>query len=186
MVLRTSDRLIVSVARLDPQKNPLGLIDAFAGALAADPQWRLLLVGDGSLRKQAEAHAGSLGLGARVHFLGVRPDIDALLPECDLFALASDWEGMPMAIIEAMAAGLPVAATAVGGVPELVAHQATGLLVPPGDTPALADALALLARDSGPEAGTRPRRARTRPMLRLGPDDRRLRPALRAPRGRPA
>jgi len=144
-----SDRLVVSVARLEPQKNPLGLIDAFARALAADPQWHLLLVGDGSLRKEAEARAGSLGLGARVHFLGVRQDIDALLPWCDLFALASDWEGMPIAVIEAMAAGLPVAATAVGGVPELVKHQATGLLAPPGDTPALADALALLARDQG-------------------------------------
>jgi len=141
------DRLIVSVARLDPQKNPLGFIDAFARALATEPQWRLLLVGDGSLRQEAEARAESLGLGARVHFLGVRPDIDALLPECDLFALASNWEGMPIAVVEAMAAGLPVAATAVGGVPELVGHGATGLLVPPGDTPALADALALLARD---------------------------------------
>jgi glycosyltransferase involved in cell wall biosynthesis len=144
-----SDRLIVSVARLDPQKNPLGLIDAFAGALAADPHWHLLLVGDGSLRKQAEARAKALMIGARIQFLGIRPDIDALLPECDLFALASDWEGMPMAVIEAMAAGLPVAATAVGGVPELVVQGVTGLLVPPGETQALADALALLARDPG-------------------------------------
>lgn len=144
-----SDLLIVSVARLDPQKNPLGLIDAFARALAVDPQWHLILVGAGSLRTEAEARARSLQLGARVHFLGVRADIDALLPVCDLFALASHWEGMPMAIIEAMAAGLPVAATAAGGVPELVVHGATGLLVPSGDTPALSDALALLARDPG-------------------------------------
>jgi len=77
----------------------------------------------------------------------VRPDIEALLPACDLFALASEWEGMPISIIEAMAAGLPVAATTAGGVPELVEHEVTGLLVPPGDTPALADALARLARD---------------------------------------
>lgn len=144
-----SDRLIVSVARLDPQKNPLGLIDAFAGALAAEPQWRLLLVGDGSLRPEAQAHAQALGMGARVHFLGVRHDVEALLPECDLFALASGWEGMPMAIAEAMAAGLPVAATAAGGVPELVAQGVTGLLVPPGNTQALAEALARLAHDPG-------------------------------------
>jgi glycosyltransferase involved in cell wall biosynthesis len=143
-----SDRLIVSVARLDPQKNPLGLIDAFDLALAANPRWHLLLVGDGSLRKEAEARVRSLRLGARVHFLGVRADIDDLLPVCDVFALASDWEGMPMAIIEAMAAGLPVAATTAGGVPELVGHGATGLLVPPGDMQALSEALGLLARDS--------------------------------------
>ncbi len=143
------DRLVVSAARLEPQKNPLGLIRAFAAALADDPRWHLLLAGDGSLRRQAEECAGALGIGARVHFLGVRTDLDALLPECDVFALASAWEGMPMAVIEAMAAGLPVAATAVGGVPQLVEHEASGLLVPPGDTPALAEALARLARDDG-------------------------------------
>ena len=142
-----SDRLAVSVARLDRQKNPLGLIDAFAAALGADPNWHLLLAGDGSLRSEAEARAKALPAGARIHFLGVRPDIEALLPACDLFALASEWEGMPISIIEAMAAGLPVAATTAGGVPELVEHEVTGLLVPPGDTPALADALARLARD---------------------------------------
>jgi glycosyltransferase involved in cell wall biosynthesis len=139
-----SDRLIVSVARLDPQKNPLALIDAFARALGDEPCWHLLLVGDGSLRREAEANAGK-----RVHVLGVRSDIDTLLPECDLFALASDWEGMPMAVIEAMAAGLPVIATAVGGVPELVDPETTGLLVPRGDTRALAEALARLAQDPG-------------------------------------
>ena len=126
-----TDRLVVSVGRLDPQKNPLGLIDAFANALRADPLWQLLLVGDGSLRRQAEARVKTLGMGARVHFLGRRADVDDLLPECDIFVLASDWEGMPMAILEAMAAGLPVAATAVGGVPELVAQGTTGLLMPP-------------------------------------------------------
>jgi glycosyltransferase involved in cell wall biosynthesis len=142
-----SDRLVVSVARLEPQKNPLGLIDAFAAALADQPQWRLLLVGDGSLRGHAEAHAGALPVGTRIHFLGVRTDVDALLPECDLFAMASSWEGMPMAVIEALAAGLPVAATAVGGVPEVVTHGVTGMLAPPNDTQALAEAIRLLARD---------------------------------------
>jgi glycosyltransferase involved in cell wall biosynthesis len=88
-----------------------------------------------------------LRVAERVHFLGVRPDVDVLLPECDIFALASDWEGMPMAILEAMAAGLPVAATATGGVPELIEQEITGLLAPPGNTQALADALARLAQD---------------------------------------
>ena len=143
-----TDRLIVSVARLEPQKNPVALISAFAVALAADPQWHLLLVGDGSLRNQAEDSARKLGVGARVHFLGVRSDVEAILPECDIFALSSAWEGMPIAVLEAMAAGLPMVATAVGGTPELVEHEATGLLVAPGDSPAFAEALALLAGDA--------------------------------------
>ncbi len=85
--------------------------------------------------------------GERVHLLGVRSDIPDLLHASDLFALASDYEGLPVAVIEAMAAGLPVVATAVGGVPELVEHGITGLLTPPRDGPALARALATLAAD---------------------------------------
>jgi glycosyltransferase involved in cell wall biosynthesis len=83
----------------------------------------------------------------RTHFLGVRADVAELLSASDIFALASDWEGSPVSVMEAMAAGLPVAATAAGGVPELVEHGVTGLLAAPGDAPALADALAALARD---------------------------------------
>jgi glycosyltransferase involved in cell wall biosynthesis len=132
------DGLIVSVARLEPQKNPLPLIRAFAAALPDEPHWHLLLAGDGSLRQAARALASP-----RVHFLGVCDDIPELLASSDIFALASDWEGNPMAVMEAMAAGLPVVATAVGGVPELV----DDLLVPPGDTHALAAALSALARD---------------------------------------
>ena len=132
------DGLIVSVARLEPQKNPLSLIRAFAAALPDQPRWHLLLAGDGSLRQAARAVASP-----RVHFLGVVDDIPELLASSDIFALASDWEGNPMSVMEAMAAGLPVVATAVGGVPELIDH----LLVPPGDTRALAAALSSLARD---------------------------------------
>jgi glycosyltransferase involved in cell wall biosynthesis len=141
------DGLIVSVARLEPQKNPLGLIEAFARGLRDDARWRLLLAGDGSLRESAREHAQQLGIGERVHFLGVRADVPELLAACDLFALASDWEGSPLALIEAMASGLPVVATAVGGVPELVEHGTAGLLAPPRDAPALAESLAALAQD---------------------------------------
>jgi glycosyltransferase involved in cell wall biosynthesis len=98
----------------------------------------LLLAGDGSLRQSARALASP-----RVHFLGVVDDIPELLASSDIFALASDWEGNPMSVMEAMAAGLPVVATSVGGVPELI----DDLLVPPGDTRALAGALSSLARD---------------------------------------
>jgi glycosyltransferase involved in cell wall biosynthesis len=123
-----SDGLVVSVARLDPQKNPLALIERFAAALGPNPRWHLLLAGEGSLRQTAEARASALGLAERVRFLGMTRDIAGLLSACDIFALASEWEGSPVSIVEAMAAGLPVVATAVGGVPELV-DERSGRLV---------------------------------------------------------
>jgi glycosyltransferase involved in cell wall biosynthesis len=140
--------LVASVARLEPQKNPLGLIEAFARALGGDRRSHLLLAGDGSLREAARVCAERLGLAERIHLLGVRDDIPDLLSACDAFALASLWEGSPIAVMEAAAAGLPVVATSAGGVPERVEHGITGLLAPPGDTPALAEALASLARDA--------------------------------------
>ena len=145
----SEDLLVASVARLDPQKNPLGLIDSFARALGEDRRWRLLMAGDGSLRNAAREAAIRRGVGERVHFLGVRSDVAELLSASDVFALASHWEGNPIAVMEAMAAALPVVATAVGGVPELVVHGETGLLVPAGDEKAFADALAALA--GGPD-----------------------------------
>jgi glycosyltransferase involved in cell wall biosynthesis len=141
------DGLVVSVARLEPQKNPLGLIESFALALRDDPRWHLLLSGDGSLREAAREHVTRCGIGGRVHFLGVRTDVAELLSASDIFALASHWEGSPVSVMEAMAAGLPVVATAVGGVPELVDDGVTGCLVAAGDVPALAGALAAVARD---------------------------------------
>ncbi len=147
-----ADRLVISVARLDPQKNPLGLIEAFAKGLAGDPAWHLLLVGQGRLEAAAAGQAERLGIARRVHFLGRRSDVPELLAAGDLFALAADWEGLPVAVIEAMAAGLPVAATAVGGVGELVEEGITGYLAPAGDMAALGDRLAALARDPGGRA----------------------------------
>jgi glycosyltransferase involved in cell wall biosynthesis len=144
-----SDFLIVSAGRLDPQKNPLGLIGAFARAFAGQPDAHLLLAGDGSMRADCEKRLVELGLGGRVHLLGTQTEIMETLASCDLFALASDWEGTPLAVIEAMAAGLPVVATAAGGVPELVAGGLTGLLAPVGDMDSLASALERLAGDAG-------------------------------------
>lgn len=141
------DLLVVSVARLDPQKDPLGLIRAFAAALGRDPRARLLFAGEGSLREAAAAEAAALGLAARVHFLGVQAGVPELLSAADIFALFSTYEGNPMAVMEAMAAGLPVVATSVGGVPELVVDGETGLLVPAGDRDAFAASLAALASD---------------------------------------
>jgi glycosyltransferase involved in cell wall biosynthesis len=130
--------LVASVARLEPQKNPVGAIDAFA----ATPRGRLLMVGDGTLRAAAEKRAVERGVAERVRFLGIRADIPELLAAADVFLLASHWEGNPMAAMEAMAAGLPVVATPVGGLPGVLGQA--GVLVPAG---ALGGALAALVSD---------------------------------------
>jgi glycosyltransferase involved in cell wall biosynthesis len=139
------DLVVASVGRFDPQKNPLGLITAFARAAAGRPAMRLAMAGEGSLLETSRALARKLG--ARVSFPGLLERVPEMLSACDVFALASHWEGSPMAVIEAMAARLPVVATAVGGVPELVVDGVTGRLTPPGDAAALAAALADLVDD---------------------------------------
>ncbi len=139
------DLVVAYVGRFDPQKNPLGLIAAFARAAAGRPAMRLAMAGEGRLLEASRTLAAKLG--ARVSFLGLIEHVPEMLSACDLFALASHWEGAPMAVIEAMAARLPVVATAVGGVPELVLDGETGLLTPPDDAQALAAALAALADD---------------------------------------
>ncbi len=118
--------LVVSVARLMPQKNPELL------ARALPEGFRLLLAGDGPLRDALTGHEG-------VHLLGVRTDLPELLSAADVFALASNWEGHPIAAMEALAAGLPTVATAVGGVPEIIGDA--GVLVPPNDAKALHDGI---------------------------------------------
>ena len=142
------DCLVVSVGRLEAQKNPLHLIRAFAEGLRETPAAHLLIAGEGTLLEPARQLANQAGLAARVHFLGLREDVAELLSAADLFALGSDWEGAPVAILEAMAAHLPVVATAVGGVPDLVEGAVTGLLAPARDAGALGRAMAALARDS--------------------------------------
>jgi glycosyltransferase involved in cell wall biosynthesis len=141
-----ADLLIVSVARFEPQKNPFNLIHAFALALPDLSSAHLVMAGEGSLLEASRGLAARLGVAERVHFRGLCRDVPELLSGCDLFALGSDWEGTPVAVIEAMAARLPVVATAVGGVPELVEDGVNGLLAPAGDPQALARALVALAR----------------------------------------
>jgi glycosyltransferase involved in cell wall biosynthesis len=133
---RDEDLLVVSVGRLERQKNPTALVNA----MASIPKAHLLIAGEGSLRANLEGRE-------RVHLLGVRGDIPEILAAADIFALASDWEGLPLAIIEAMAAGLPVVATSVGCVPEIIEHGRTGLLVARGDQAALVAALKELAEN---------------------------------------
>lgn len=139
--------LLVSVARLSPQKDHVTLIRAFSKAVSHQPNLHLLLVGDGPLRPQLEAEVRGLGLGGKVHFLGVRTDVPEILAAADVFVLSSRWEGNPLSVMEAMAAGKPVISTAVGGVPELVESGVTGFLVRPGDAQDLAQAIVRVAGD---------------------------------------
>jgi glycosyltransferase involved in cell wall biosynthesis len=104
----------------------------------------LLLVGGGELENAVREQVAGLGLESRVRFLGIRADVADILRASDVFVLSSRWEGNPMSVMEAMAAGLPVVSTAVGGVPELVRDGETGLLVPSEDTGALAQAIQAL------------------------------------------
>ena len=145
----------MSVASLEPYKGHSDLLRACALLAARGVAFRLLLVGDGVERARLEALARDLGLGDAVTFLGrrPRPAVRQLLAEADLFALASvttasgKKEGIPVALMEALASGVPAVATDVSGVHELVVDGATGLLVPERDPEALADALEALARD---------------------------------------
>lgn len=139
------DFAFVFVARMQEQKNHGLLIRVFARLAKSVPAVRLLLAGDGELRAGLEAVAQELGCRNRIHFLGNRKDVPDLLGAADAFVLSSDWEGNPLCILEAMAAGLPVVSTAVGGIPELVEHERTGLLVPPKDAEALFGAMSRLA-----------------------------------------
>ena len=137
---------LVSVGRLQaPQKDFITLVRALA--LVRSGQFRALLVGDGPDRDKLKAEIRRLGLEASVSLLGERDDVPDLLARSDVFVLATTYESLPLSIIEAMAAGLPVVASAVGGVPELVVDGETGILVPPRDPEALAAALAALVTD---------------------------------------
>ena len=142
-----ADLLFVSVARLSPQKDPFSLISAFARAASHTPSLHLLLVGEGPLRSDLEAWVREMGLGERVRFLGMRTDVPAILTAADVFVLSSLWEGNPLSVMEAMAAGKPVIASAVGGVPELVEDGVSGILVPPHKPEVLGRAMMRLAED---------------------------------------
>ncbi|AUX24467.1 glycogen synthase [Sorangium cellulosum] len=134
-----------AVGRLSQIKNHALLLRAAAGVLSDDG--RLLLVGDGPEAAPLRALAGELGIRDRVVFAGERHDVPELLAALDVFVLSSNSEGLPLSMVEAMATGLPVVSTAVGGIPDLVAEGETGLLVPAGAADALASQLAALKAD---------------------------------------
>jgi sugar transferase (PEP-CTERM/EpsH1 system associated) len=133
--------LIGTVARLDPVKDQAGLLEAFALVARQRPEAILMIAGDGPCRGALHQRADSLGLTPRVRFLGERSDVPDLLRAMDVFVLPSIAEGISNTVLEAMATGLPIVATRVGGNPELVEDGVNGLLVPRSDVPALARAL---------------------------------------------
>jgi glycosyltransferase involved in cell wall biosynthesis len=158
------------VARLAPQKGHRVLFDALPAVRTAVPDVHVRLVGHEELSTAAElrAYAAGRGVDDLVAFEGFRADVAAVLADLDVFVLPSLWEGFGLVLLEAMAAGRPVVASNVGPIPEIVVDGVTGLLVPPGDAAALAEALVRLLRD--PElaaAHGRAGRARVERELRL-------------------
>jgi sugar transferase (PEP-CTERM/EpsH1 system associated) len=139
--------VIGTVGRLQDVKDQATLIEAFALLCAARPAaqeskgLRLAIVGDGPLRARLEQKAQDAGVADLVWFAGARNDIPELMRSFDLFALSSIAEGTPVTLLEAMACGVPVVATAVGGIPEVVQDGVNGALVPASNAPALAEAL---------------------------------------------
>jgi glycosyltransferase involved in cell wall biosynthesis len=149
--------LVVSVACLKRQKAPLDFVAAARAIRDRVPDACFLLVGDGALRRDVLRRVSKLGLQQVVRVLGWRRDVPAILGAADVFLLTSRWEGLPLAVVEAMLAGTPVVATAVDGTPEAVANGRTGYLVPPGDPDAAAERVAHLLRH--PDAAARMGRA---------------------------
>jgi len=139
--------VIGCTARLHAKSDHATLLRAFARVSVRWPEARLLLLGRGPEEPRLRALAAALGISARVRFEGEQPDVAPYLSQMDVYVQPSVAEGMPNSVLEAMAAGLPVVATAVGGTPEVVLDGQTGLLVAPGDPSALADALLSLLAD---------------------------------------
>ena len=133
--------LVGVVARLSPVKGLKFLLDAAPPILQSVPNAHFVVAGDGPLRARLEKQAHELGLSSRVHFLGLRADVAALYRAFDCLVLPSLQEGTPVSLIEALAAQTPVVATDVGGVSLLVQHEHSGLLVPPRNSNALAEAV---------------------------------------------
>ncbi len=148
MGLNPARRYAVHVARHHPVKDQAMLIRGFAHAASTIPDVDLLLAGDGPLRGELEALVDSLGIRDRTRFLGIRSDVPVLLAACDVFALTSVSEAASLTLLEAMASGLPVIVTSVGGNPEIVRHEQEGLLVPRADAVACGAAFVRLFQDT--------------------------------------
>jgi glycosyltransferase involved in cell wall biosynthesis len=145
--------VVGNIANFKAAKDHVTLLQAAAKVRAAVPEVRFVLVGQGPLEPQTRRLAGELGLEGTVVFAGFRTDAQRLAATFDLFTLSSTYEGLPIALIEAMALGRPAVVTGVGGTPEVVTDGAEGLVVPPRDPSALADGLLRLLGDAELRAG---------------------------------
>ncbi|MEO6445712.1 MAG: glycosyltransferase [Gemmatimonadaceae bacterium] len=159
--LGEGDEVVGIVANLHPVKDHASLLRAVALVAPRRPSLRLVLVGDGSERTALESLAGELGIGDRVRFAGRRPQRPTMHGLFDVSVLSSLGEGFPNSIVEAMAAGRPLVATAVGGVVDVVEHARTGLLVPPGVPAEMAAGIERLLSNPA-EAGAMGRAGRER------------------------
>ena len=159
--------VIGSVGCLEARKDYGTLLEALARVAGGGRPFRALIVGDGRERAELEARARALGLEGRVTFLGERPDVERWLGEMDVFVLSSREEGIPNALLEAMAAARPAVATAVGGTPEVMRDGVDGWLVPARDPDALAGALAAALADPA-ETARRGREARRHALAEHG------------------
>jgi len=139
--------VVTFIGRLIFNKGPHILVKAIPKILASLPNVKFLIVGDGIERKNLENDVRRLGVDSFVLFLGIVNDVGQILRESHIFVRPSLSEGMPLTVLEAMACGLAVVATSVGGTPELIHHGVTGILIPPGSVEALADAVVQLGRD---------------------------------------
>jgi len=143
--LANDEFLWLTIGRLAEQKAYPNLFRAFSALLERFPRSRLLVVGRGPLRADLEDLVRRSGLQANISFLGFRSDVPSLLAAADAFVMASRYEGMPNAVIQALATGLPVVGTDVGGMPELIQDGVNGYLVPPAEPDDLASAMSKLA-----------------------------------------
>jgi len=142
------DRFVVgSVGNFTAKKDHATMLEAFSSVLRARPDAHLVLVGSGPLQSDLEARAGRPDLAGSVTFTGVRDDVEHLLSGFDVFAMSSRYEGLPIALLEAMAAGVPPVVTPVGGIPEVVLDGENGRIVPVGAPDAQAATLLELAAD---------------------------------------
>jgi len=145
--LTDQERVILSVGRLSKEKAHADLILAFQRLCGTRADYKLVIVGEGPERASLEAIAADLRIDTRVVFTGQISDVRPFFATADVFVLPSHSEGSPNVLLEAMGAEVPVVATAVGGVPEIVEDETSALLIPPGDPPAMADAIDRLVKD---------------------------------------
>jgi glycosyltransferase involved in cell wall biosynthesis len=145
--VENGEPVLLSVGRLVYQKGHEYLVHEMPRVLGRYPHAKAVICGEGALRPDLERQIGELGIESRVRLVGNRNDVGKFLASADVFVLPSRWEGLPVALLEAMGAGLPVVATRVEGVEEVVEDERQGLLVPPEDAEALAAALLQLMGD---------------------------------------